>query len=147
MPTFNMAMPSESMDVEYLLQIVKLYHFKRSCKLTWSLVVPPQIQCIIAWSLRCRQCRSEEFGPRFCLHAAWCYWHTNCKLFFWGWWEMSGRWGWAGAHYIAPCDTASCDGSGFTTTYGWAVSKYGTTSGFSLPAVIFAGLTLFHDLY
>ena len=26
----------------------------------------------------------------------------KCKLFLWRWWELSGRWGWAGAHWIFP---------------------------------------------
>ena len=57
----------------------------RSCELTWSLAVTPHIQRIIAWSLRFR-------------HS----WHTNCKSFLWRRWEMSGRWGWAGARWICP---------------------------------------------
>ena len=55
-------------------------------------------------------------GPRFHLHGAWHSWHTNCKVFLWGWCEMSGSWGRVGAHKFAPCDTASCDSSEFTTT-------------------------------
>ena len=29
-------------------------------------------------------------------------WRTNCKLFLRSWWEMNGRWGRTGAHWICP---------------------------------------------
>ena len=43
-----------------------------------------------------------RLGSRFRSHWAWHSWHTNCKLFLWRWWEMSGRWEQAGAHWICP---------------------------------------------
>ena len=39
---------------------------KRSCELTWSLVMMPHIHWIIAWSLHCKQCKSSwSWGPGF----------------------------------------------------------------------------------
>ena len=41
--------------------------------------------------LCCKQCRSDKIGAL-----------VNCELFLCRWWEMSGKWGWAGAHWICP---------------------------------------------
>ena len=43
---------------------------KRSCELTWSLVVTQHIQWIIAQSLRCRRCKSDKAGTQVALWAA-----------------------------------------------------------------------------
>ena len=79
-----------------------MYLYRRSCELTWSLVVTPHIQRIIAWSLHCWRCKSDEVGAQVSLHVAWRSWHTNFKHFICRWWEISGRWGPALAHWICP---------------------------------------------
>ena len=37
-----------------------------------------------------------------CLHGVWSSWRTNCKIFLKKWWEISRRWGQAGALWICP---------------------------------------------
>ena len=48
---------------------------KRSCGLTWYLVMTLHIQRIIAQSLHCRWCKSVRLGPRFHLHGSWHWYH------------------------------------------------------------------------
>ena len=54
---------------------------KGSCMLTWSLVVTPHNQRIIAQSLHCRRCKSDKVGPRFRLHGAWPGLGSNTYLY------------------------------------------------------------------
>ena len=53
--------------------------YRRTCELTWSLVVTLHIKQTTAQSLRCRRCRWDEVGVQGAL--AWRFWHRNYKLF------------------------------------------------------------------
>ena len=48
------------------------------------------------------QANQTRLKPRFHLYGTRCSWRMNCKVFLWRWWEVSGRWGWTGAHKIGP---------------------------------------------
>ena len=50
--------------------------------------------------LRCGWCKSDKVGAQ--ANVGWRSWPTNCKLFIWRWWEMSGRWGQVGSRWICP---------------------------------------------
>ena len=43
----------------------------------------------LCW-LCCRRYRSDDVGPQVRLHGVRHSWRTNCILFLWRWWEMSG---------------------------------------------------------
>ena len=84
-------MPSQSRDEGYLLQVIELHPAQEILWTDFFLVVTPRI----ARSLHCRFCRSDGSGAQIPL--AW-----RCKLILSRWWEMSGRWGCAGTHWIGP---------------------------------------------
>ena len=96
---------------------------RRSCELTWPLVVTPHIQQIIARSLRCRRYRSDKVGAQVSLAGAWRSWRTNCKLFHWRWWKWAG--GKDGQELVefVPRDTVSCDRSEFTAVIWGRISS------------------------
>ena len=49
----------------------------------------------------CRSQMGHMLAP-WTLLSGWRSWRENCTLFLWRWWEMSGSWGRAGAHWICP---------------------------------------------
>ena len=105
--TFHMAMPSESIGMEYLCKIIELH---------------PRLVILWADWILCgdctssRGCRSDEVGgPGSFLHRAWHFWCMNgfflCRRLKF---EFE----------FSPCDTASSDGCKFTTaTWGWALPE------------------------
>ena len=74
--TIYMAVPSELAGADYLCQIVKLHPLQEIFRVDLVL------------------------GG--CLHGVWSSWRTNCKIFLKKWWEISRRWGQAGALWICP---------------------------------------------
>ena len=117
-----MAVPSESVGaVNYFARSSSCVLSKRSCERTWSLVVTPHIQRIIARSLRCRQCKSGKVGAQVSLGT------PGTRIVN----SSSGEYGkWArcedGQEVIkfAPSDIASCDNSDCTTAnWGQALTK------------------------
>ena len=91
---------------------------KRSCKLTWSfkLVVAPHIQRIIARSLHCRWCKSDKVEAQVSLAWSTALLAHKLQILYLGVIGNELGWGWAGARCeFTPCDTASWNGSEFTT--------------------------------
>ena len=92
--TFHMAMPFESMGMEYLCKIIELH--PRLAFLWADLIFGGD--CTSS-----RGCRSDEVGGLgFFLHGAWHPWCMYYGFFLCRWLEMSERWGWAEAQWICP---------------------------------------------
>ena len=95
-----MAMLYELAGAEYLCQMTKLHLLQGVLQADLVLDVDPanpaDQKCICYVACYADQTR---LGPSGRLSGAWRSWCTNSNL-LWRWWEIKGRWGWAGAHWV-----------------------------------------------